>query len=147
MGIDRYGLNDLDRRILRTLAERGKPVGLEALAAILHDTRNNLVMAERYLMSIGALGRSARGREITRKGSTGVRVARRAGRVPAGGVAGLGGGVGSAPDTRRWCDAGRARAEEAEDAFQDEVARILAQVDLTTRRRSTRTTSPTTRMR
>jgi Holliday junction DNA helicase RuvB len=69
LGIDACGLGELDRRIMRTLAAVGKPVGIEALAAMLHDTRNNIVMAERYLMSLEAVHRTARGRELTRKGT------------------------------------------------------------------------------
>ena len=69
LGIDECGLGELDRRIMRTLAAVGKPVGIEALAAMLHDTRNNIAMAERYLMSLGAIHRTARGRELTKKGT------------------------------------------------------------------------------
>jgi Holliday junction DNA helicase RuvB len=64
-GIDRLGLNALDRQYLQTIAEnyRGGPVGIEALAATLNEEPDTLVdLVEPYLLKIGFLLRTPAGR-------------------------------------------------------------------------------------
>ena len=68
-GIDRLGLDALDRRVLKTLTETygGGPVGIEALAATLNEEPDTLVdVVEPYLLKAGYLKRTPRGREITK---------------------------------------------------------------------------------
>ena len=69
-GVDELGLDDLDRAYLRTIAEvyRGGPVGLEAVAATLSEDSGTLEdMVEPYLLQLGFLARTRRGRQLTRK--------------------------------------------------------------------------------
>jgi len=71
LGIDEFGLDSLDRKILKTIAEvfKGGPVGLNTLAAVLKedvDTIENV--HEPYLVEGGFLVRTPRGRKITDKG-------------------------------------------------------------------------------
>jgi Holliday junction DNA helicase RuvB len=66
--IDPMGLDEIDRRFLRVLNEQyqGGPVGVETLAATLNEEVDTLVdVLEPYLLKIGFLKRTARGREIT----------------------------------------------------------------------------------
>jgi Holliday junction DNA helicase RuvB len=68
--IDHMGLDDSDRRLLQALIEKhnGGPVGIETLAAILsEDTGTIEEVLEPYLMQIGFLKRTPRGREATEK--------------------------------------------------------------------------------
>jgi Holliday junction DNA helicase RuvB len=70
MEVDRYGLDQLDRKILRTIQEKfdGGPVGVNTLAAALGEERDTLEeIYEPYLMQIGFLDRTARGRRITQR--------------------------------------------------------------------------------
>jgi Holliday junction DNA helicase RuvB len=71
--VDRYGLDQLDRKILRTIQEKfdGGPVGVNTLAAALGEERDTLEeIYEPYLMQIGFLDRTARGRCITGRAAT-----------------------------------------------------------------------------
>jgi len=64
-GIDEHGLDDLDRRFLRTIVDyyHGGPVGVEALAATLNEEVDTLVdMVEPYLLKEGLVGRTRQGR-------------------------------------------------------------------------------------
>lgn len=66
--IDPLGLDELDRAFLRALATvyGGGPAGIEALAATLGEERDTLEdMVEPYLLQIGFVRRTRRGREIT----------------------------------------------------------------------------------
>ncbi len=70
-GIDTLGLTKDDKRYLLTLLEafKGGPAGIRALASALHedpDTVENVY--EPYLMRLGFVERSPRGRILTRKG-------------------------------------------------------------------------------
>jgi len=68
MEVDGYGLDHLDRRILTTIIEvyGGGPVGLKALAASLGEDRGTLEdIHEPYLLQIGMLQRTPRGRAVT----------------------------------------------------------------------------------
>lgn len=68
--IDNMGLDDSDRRLLKNLIEKhgGGPVGIETLAASLSEDIGTLEeVIEPYLMQIGFLKRTPRGREATEK--------------------------------------------------------------------------------
>ena len=68
--IDPLGLDELDRSVLRALATvyDGGPAGIEAIAATLGEERDTLEdVVEPYLLQIGFLRRTKRGREITPK--------------------------------------------------------------------------------
>src|SRR5207249_5486794 len=67
--VDYLGLDELDRRFLRAIIEKyeGGPVGLETLAAMLGQERDTLEdVVEPYLMQLGFLNRTNRGRLATR---------------------------------------------------------------------------------
>jgi Holliday junction DNA helicase RuvB len=69
--IDPVGLDELDRRFLRTIIEvyKGGPVGIEAVAATLGEEIDTLVdVVEPFLLQIGLLARTRRGRLATIKG-------------------------------------------------------------------------------
>lgn len=66
--IDDRGLDDLDRRLLRVIFRqyKGGPVGVETLAATLNEEIDTLVdVIEPYLLKIGFLMRTPRGRELS----------------------------------------------------------------------------------
>ena len=68
MDVDRLGLDYLDRNILYTIIEKfnGGPVGLETLAAAIGEEAVTLEdVYEPYLMQIGFLSRTPRGRCVT----------------------------------------------------------------------------------
>lgn len=68
--VDRGGLDEMDRRLLRILIEHyeGGPVGVETLAAALAEPRDTIEdVYEPYLLQQGFLGRTPRGRVATRK--------------------------------------------------------------------------------
>jgi len=68
--IDCLGLDELDRSFLRALANvyDGGPAGIDALAATLGEERDTLEdVVEPYLLQIGFVRRTKRGREITKK--------------------------------------------------------------------------------
>src|SRR5699024_4554140 len=63
--VDRHGLDQSDRMILRTIIEKfaGGPVGLDTLAAALGEDAGTLEdVYEPYLLQNGFLNRTARGR-------------------------------------------------------------------------------------
>jgi len=68
LGIDQSGLDDIDRKLLSVLHDHydGGPVGIETLAATLNEEVDTLVdVIEPYLLKIGFLKRTPRGRELT----------------------------------------------------------------------------------
>jgi Holliday junction DNA helicase RuvB len=68
-GIDRFGLDGIDRKVLKAIIEfyGGGPVGIEALAAALNEEPDTIVdVVEPYLLASGLLKRTARGRKATR---------------------------------------------------------------------------------
>jgi Holliday junction DNA helicase RuvB len=70
--VDRFGLDEVDRRILRAILEtfRGGPVGLSTLAAAVGEDGETLEeIYEPYLIQIGFLERTPRGRRVTRAGA------------------------------------------------------------------------------
>ncbi|MCS6844361.1 MAG: Holliday junction branch migration DNA helicase RuvB [Caldilineales bacterium] len=69
MEIDHLGLDELDRRVLRLLIEKydGGPVGLETIAAALSEDAGTIMdVVEPYLLQLGFLDRTPRGRMATR---------------------------------------------------------------------------------
>jgi len=67
--VDAHGFDELDRRLLRTIIEKydGGPVGLNTLAAALGEEEDALEeVYEPFLMQIGFLNRTPRGRVATR---------------------------------------------------------------------------------
>ena len=65
MDIDELGLDDTDRGLLRALIEKfgGGPAGLETLAATINEDANTIEdVYEPYLMQIGFIARTPRGR-------------------------------------------------------------------------------------
>ncbi|HEX8591340.1 MAG TPA: Holliday junction branch migration DNA helicase RuvB [Candidatus Paceibacterota bacterium] len=70
-GIDRLGLTKDDRRYLETLRDsfKGGPAGLRALASHLHEDAETVEnLYEPYLLRLGFIERSPRGRVLTDKG-------------------------------------------------------------------------------
>jgi Holliday junction DNA helicase RuvB len=70
LGIDREGLDAIDRRLLTAIVDLfdGGPVGIDALAATLSEPRDTLEdVYEPFLLQRGFLVRTPRGRQVTRK--------------------------------------------------------------------------------
>ncbi len=66
MQIDRLGLEEMDRKILRALIDRGEPVGLKTLAAIVDEAEDTLEeVYEPHLLRCGLISRTPRGRTAT----------------------------------------------------------------------------------
>lgn len=68
--IDQEGLDDTDRKLLQTMIMlyNGGPVGLTTLAANIGEENDTIAdMIEPYLMQIGLIKRTARGRMVTKK--------------------------------------------------------------------------------
>ena len=68
--IDSYGLDDVDTRYIKTLIKRfnGGPVGLETLASTIGEEMNNLEeVCEPYLLKLGLINKTPRGRVATEK--------------------------------------------------------------------------------
>lgn len=71
-GVDHLGLDEIDRSYLRTIATtyEGGPVGLEAVAATMNEDAGTIEdVVEPYLLQIGFLARTRRGRMLTRAGA------------------------------------------------------------------------------
>ena len=71
LDIDELGLDNTDRRILETIIYKyaGKAVGVETLAATLNEEVETIEdVYEPYLMQIGFLARTPRGRVVTKTG-------------------------------------------------------------------------------
>lgn len=72
-GVDEYGLTKDDRHYLQTMEQnfRGGPVGVKALAAALHEDMETLEQVyEPFLLRLGFVERSARGRVLSSSGHT-----------------------------------------------------------------------------
>jgi Holliday junction DNA helicase RuvB len=68
LDIDRLGLDDIDRRILRSIVEKfgGGPVGIDTLAAAISEETDTIMdVYEPYLIQLGFLQRTPRGRIAT----------------------------------------------------------------------------------
>lgn len=71
LGVDHLGLDDMDREILRTMAEKfkGGPVGLNTLSSALSEEEATLEdIYEPFLIQLGFLERTPRGRMVTEHG-------------------------------------------------------------------------------
>jgi Holliday junction DNA helicase RuvB len=69
LDIDGLGLDDIDRRVLRVIIEKfgGGPVGLETVAAAVSEEADTIMdVYEPYLLQLGFLDRTSRGRRATR---------------------------------------------------------------------------------
>jgi Holliday junction DNA helicase RuvB len=69
LDIDELGLDDFDRRYLRSIIDNynGGPVGLETLAAGMGEERDTIEdLSEPYLLQLGFLNRTPRGRVATK---------------------------------------------------------------------------------
>jgi len=66
--VDALGLDDLDRRVLMTIIAKfgGGPVGLETIAAAISEESDTIMdVVEPYLLQLGFLERTPRGRKAT----------------------------------------------------------------------------------
>jgi len=69
MEVDIYGLDEVDRKLLLTILDKfdGGPVGLGTLSASISEERDAIEeIYEPYLIQIGFLNRTPRGRTATR---------------------------------------------------------------------------------
>ena len=72
LGVDPKGLARMDRDFLRVMRDRydGGPVGLESIAAALHEEKSTLEdVYEPYLVAIGFVHRTPRGRQLSNLGT------------------------------------------------------------------------------
>jgi Holliday junction DNA helicase RuvB len=68
--VDPLGLDDIDRRVLETIIVKfeGGPVGLDTIAAALSEEADTIMdVVEPYLLQLGFLDRTPRGRVATRR--------------------------------------------------------------------------------
>ena len=69
MEVDVFGLDEVDRKLLLTIIEKfdGGPVGLGTISASIHEEKDSIEeIIEPYLIQIGFLNRTPRGRLATR---------------------------------------------------------------------------------
>lgn len=69
LGVDPIGLDEIDHKLLRTIIEKfeGGPVGLETIAASISEEADTIMdVYEPYLLQLGFLDRTPRGRMATR---------------------------------------------------------------------------------
>lgn len=70
MEVDSLGLDEVDRKMLETIIEnfRGGPVGITTIAAAIDEEKDTIEsIYEPFLMRIGFLERTTRGRQVTQK--------------------------------------------------------------------------------
>ena len=70
LDVDSYGLDEIDRKLLFTILEKfsGGPVGLNTLSAAIGEEKDTIEeIYEPYLIQIGFLDRTPRGRKITER--------------------------------------------------------------------------------
>jgi holliday junction DNA helicase RuvB len=68
MEVDRYGLDEVDRKLLTTIIEKfnGGPVGVSTISAAINEEKEAIEeIYEPYLIQIGFLNRTPRGRIVT----------------------------------------------------------------------------------
>jgi holliday junction DNA helicase RuvB len=68
--IDSEGLDSIDRKVLKVMMDfyDGGPVGIESLAATLNEESDTIVdVVEPFLLKIGFIKRTPRGREVTKR--------------------------------------------------------------------------------
>lgn len=71
LDIDEYGLDLIDRKMLTAMAERfnGGPCGLDTIAAMINEDANTIEdVYEPYLLQLGFIARTPRGRVLLSKG-------------------------------------------------------------------------------
>ena len=69
-GIDGMGLDNVDRKVIKVIHESfgGGPVGIESIAATMNEEPDTIVdIVEPFLLKIGFLKRTPRGRELTKQ--------------------------------------------------------------------------------
>ncbi len=69
-GIDKMGLDNVDRKVMSVIHESfgGGPVGIESIAATMNEEPDTIVdIAEPFLLKIGFMKRTPRGRELTKQ--------------------------------------------------------------------------------
>ncbi len=69
MEVDVFGLDEIDRKLLLTIIEKfdGGPVGIGTISASIHEEKDSIEeIIEPYLIQIGFLNRTPRGRMVTR---------------------------------------------------------------------------------
>ena len=69
MEVDTFGLDEVDRKLLLMIIEKfdGGPVGLGTISAAISEERDSIEeIIEPYLIQIGFLNRTPRGRMVTR---------------------------------------------------------------------------------
>jgi holliday junction DNA helicase RuvB len=72
-GVDKMGLDGLDRKFIKIIIEHynGGPVGIDAIAATLNEEPDTLAdVVEPYLLKIGFVNRTKKGRCVTAKAFT-----------------------------------------------------------------------------
>lgn len=70
LDVDDLGLDDIDRKVLRTIIEKfeGGPVGLETIAAAISEESDTIMdVYEPFLLQLGFIDRTPRGRVATRR--------------------------------------------------------------------------------
>jgi holliday junction DNA helicase RuvB len=70
LGVDHLGLDDIDRRVLATIIDKfdGGPVGLDTIAASITEESDTIEdVCEPYLLQLGFLDRTPRGRTALRR--------------------------------------------------------------------------------
>ena len=70
LDVDELGLDDVDRRVLLAIVEKfdGGPVGIDTLAAATSEETDTIMdVSEPYLIQLGFLQRTPRGRVATRR--------------------------------------------------------------------------------
>ncbi len=70
LSIDERGLDEMDNRILHIIVEHyeGGPVGIQTIAASIGEEPSTIEAYEPYLIMMGLLKRTSRGREVTHLG-------------------------------------------------------------------------------
>lgn len=71
--IDAFGITEIDKKIIKTMYEnfQEQPVSLESISSIINENPINLKeVYEPYLVSIGFINRTRRGRVLTKLGKT-----------------------------------------------------------------------------
>ena len=69
MNVDRFGFDEIDRKLLLTIIEKfgGGPVGVNTISAAISEEKEAIEdIYEPYLIQIGFLNRTSRGRTVTR---------------------------------------------------------------------------------
>ncbi|HSM25319.1 MAG TPA: Holliday junction branch migration DNA helicase RuvB [Anaerolineaceae bacterium] len=78
LNVDKLGLDDLDRRVIRTIIEKysGGPVGLSTIAASISEEPDTIMdVVEPYLLQLGFLDRTNQGRVATKNAYDHLRLA------------------------------------------------------------------------